>query len=562
MRGLVLALLPGASAASHGIFEHTRPWPLPKSMASGHATLAFSDALTVHCNQTCSAVCASSAVTLDALPRYRSLLLAPRGDGVGAQSGALATLNAVSVCVGSDDERLGAATDESYSLDVPGSGGTVRVSARSVYGVVRALETLTQLVAFNDTRVLHGAPISIDDAPAQGYRALMVTPAIAYLPIGFLEHIVDGLCANKLNVLHVHWSDVSSFPFASEAYPRLAKGAYAPSAVYTPPQLRAFVEYARTRAVRVIPEFDMPGHGGWHFGMPELVLEPCPTVLDVTSDATYEFLAAFLAEVASIFPDEVLMLGGDEVGHREPAVGPSDNGTKCFELDARSRAWLRAHNMSAADATDYFWRRVSEQIVPALNRTLMVWHCAECKHPGDPRIERLPKGTIANVWGNVTDAAPLLRRGTPLVFSTMFPSQYGAGWYLPPYDDAANPMWPGAYTRDPCAELGCGEDERTRAMLLGGGAAQWGDAHSNFDDDTWVGAMAVAERLWLGSREAAAGAPVDDATNARLAVHSCRMRMRGMRVAPYSGLGSLSGMLVWPFGAVPRASCPADLVLS
>ena len=58
----------------------------------------------------------------------------------------------------------------------------------------------------------------------------------------------------------------------------------------------------------------MPGHGGWHFGMPEITLSPaCPTVLDVTKDETYTVLSKFLAELAEIFEDDVLMLGGDEV---------------------------------------------------------------------------------------------------------------------------------------------------------------------------------------------------------------------------------------------------------
>ena len=49
-------------------------------------------------------------------------------------------------------------------------------------------------------------------------------------------------------------------------------------------------------------------------GMPELTLSICPSVLDVTSDKVYEFLSTFLLEMAEWFPDETMMLGGDEVG--------------------------------------------------------------------------------------------------------------------------------------------------------------------------------------------------------------------------------------------------------
>jgi hexosaminidase len=230
----------------------------------------------------CNKVCESSAVTQDALPRYRALILEPRGDDdVSADD----SLDVIEVCVVDADERLDGTTNESYTIDVP-AGGTVRVQTHSVYGVVRALETLTQLVAFNETRTLHDVPLSLSDAPEFAYRALMITPCITWYSVPALERMVDGMAANKLSVLHVHWTDIASFPIQSEAFPDLAKGALSPRALYTLPQLRGLVEYARKRAVRVIPEFDLPGHGGWTYGMPQLTLDVCPSILDVTRDET------------------------------------------------------------------------------------------------------------------------------------------------------------------------------------------------------------------------------------------------------------------------------------
>jgi hypothetical protein len=127
-------------------------------------------------------------------------------------------------------------------------------------------------------------------------------------------------------------------------------------------------------------------------------------------------------------------------------------------------------------------------------------------------------------------------------------------------------MWPGAWQRDPCAELSCNAIGRPAAtprpsllfptrrhasapslraldhacsvgrspLLLGGGAAQWGDAAGGaFDVDTWVGTAAVAERLWVGRRQEGGAPP--PATVSRFAVQMCRMRMRGFSVAPYAG---------------------------
>ena len=48
--------------------------------------------------------------------------------------------------------------------------------------------------------------------------------------------------------------------------------------------------------------------------MPEITLSSCPSILDVTQPHVYEVLTTFLSEMAEIFPDPVMMLGGDEVG--------------------------------------------------------------------------------------------------------------------------------------------------------------------------------------------------------------------------------------------------------
>ena len=58
-----------------------------------------------------------------------------------------------------------------------------------------------------------------------------------------------------MNVLQWHIIDGQSFPLESEKFPTLAeKGRYCKSCTYSPTQIKAFVEYARDRGVRVIPE--------------------------------------------------------------------------------------------------------------------------------------------------------------------------------------------------------------------------------------------------------------------------------------------------------------------
>ena len=82
------------------------------------------------------------------------------------------------------------------------------------------------------------------------------------------------------------------------------------------------IEEARIRGIRVIPEFDTPGHTkSWELGQPGL-LTPCEDngketgifgPMDPTSDSTFEFLNALFEEIVNKFPDNYLHLGGDEI---------------------------------------------------------------------------------------------------------------------------------------------------------------------------------------------------------------------------------------------------------
>ena len=64
------------------------------------------------------------------------------------------------------------------------------------------------------------------------------------------------------------------------------------------------------------------------------------------------------------------MLGGDEVGTscRNKTTGHMEL-TRVFDIDPRAGPWLRARNLTGYNATQIFWRRVSTEIFPALNKS-------------------------------------------------------------------------------------------------------------------------------------------------------------------------------------------------
>jgi hexosaminidase len=124
----------------------------------------------------------------------------------------------------------------------------------------------------------------------------MIDTARHFLPLHIIYRVVDSLPFAKLNVLHWHNSDSESFPFQSKSAPRFWNGAYTPSERYTQSDIAAVVEYARDRGIRVMVEFDMPGHAqSWCKGYPEVCPSAtCTTPLNPASNITFSLISSLL----------------------------------------------------------------------------------------------------------------------------------------------------------------------------------------------------------------------------------------------------------------------------
>ncbi|CAL4199762.1 unnamed protein product, partial [Meganyctiphanes norvegica] len=182
----------------------------------------------------------------------------------------------VEVTVTGPETQLRIDTDESYDLAVQtvGDTTTATIIASTYYGARNALESLSQLIAYNELsnslQVIKTAKIS--DAPAFKYRGLMLDTGRNFYPKEEIMSLLDTMSTNKLNTFHWHISDAASFPLYSQRQPQMSYyGSYGPSKVYYPQDIREIVEYANQRGIRVIPEIDTPAHAGagWNFGEQE-----------------------------------------------------------------------------------------------------------------------------------------------------------------------------------------------------------------------------------------------------------------------------------------------------
>ena len=419
--------------------------PLPMRATNGSSTLLVPSSIkfTLH------GAAASSPVLASAVERYRGLMFAwGRSTAQMPTDGALVVRRVeLSVADGDDSaSSLQLGMRESYSLEVPAMAeSVVNLNASTVWGALRGLETLSQLVEWTDGRyLLRMAPWSIVDRPRFPHRGVMIDTARHFLPVDTLLRAIEALSYSKLNTLHWHATDTQSFPLELRAFPALsAKGAFAPSAVYSPEDVQTVVEHGRQHGVRVLLEIDTPGHSSsWALGHPELFLtcpaawgeyggtsrcaaaclrrlppppasgawhaatRACPSwrrIMDPTNPAVYAFLDGLIGEIASRLPERVLHMGGDEVG------------LDCWNSSAAARAWVAARqNATFRDLYVHYEQKV-HAIAKKHGLAVQTW--ADVFSAVEARGGKLPPDAIAQKWGSEPTVAELVRNGTRAVLS-------------------------------------------------------------------------------------------------------------------------------------------------
>ena len=362
--------------------------------------------------------------------------------------------------------------DESYQLSITPQGATL--TAATDAGAMHGLETILQL-ATNE----HGAcvlpAVTISDTPRFRWRGFMLDVSRHFEPVPVIERTLDGMAAAKLNVFHWHLSDDQGFRAESKKFPKLT-GLASDGQFYTQDEMRQVVAYAGARGIRVVPEFDMPGHGtSWILAYPELspdaqitqlpVVYGTPTaVLDPTRESTYKFINTMVEEMGRIFPDEYFHIGGDEVQGKAWLSNP-----KIAEF-MKKKGFTTPAELQA-----YFNQRL-EVILKKHNKKMIGWD--EILNPA------LPKTILIQSWRGEASLADGARQGYQGILS--------APYYLDGQKTSAQ-----MFLADPVpSDTTLTADQQK--LILGGEVCMWAEQLNpeTVDSRVWPRTMAVAERFW------------------------------------------------------------------
>jgi hexosaminidase len=405
--------------------------------------------------------------------------------------------------------------DESYTLEVTPGGS--KLHAANPLGVLRGLQTFLQLVSIGPEG-FSATAISIQDQPRFPWRGLMIDSGRHFIPLDVIRRNLDGMEAVKMNVFHWHLSEDQGFRVESHKYPKLQElssdGLY-----YTQAEIRDLIAYARDRGIRVVPEFDMPGHStAWFVAHPEIASGSGPyqierkwgvfdPAMNPTEEKTYKFLNELIGEMSKLFPDQFFHIGGDEVNGKE------------WDANPEIQTYMKAHKLKDNVALQAYFSGRVQDIVAKHGKTPVGWD--EILVPG------VPKAIVIQSWRGADSLAAAAQQGYRGILSN--------GYYLDLGWSAAR-----HYAVDPMGGAAASLTPAEQQNILGGESCMWSEYVNaeNVDSRIWPRNAAIAERLW-------SPADVRDLASmyARMDVESQRLEWLGLthRVSQQKMLQRIAG---------------------
>ena len=367
---------------------------------------------------------------------------------------------------------LGPDMDESYQLKIDHTG--MLLTANTDVGALRGLQTISQLLS-TSYEGFYWPYLEIDDAPRFSWRGLLIDVCRHWQPVDVILRNLDAMEVVKMNVLHLHLTDDQGFRIESKVYPKLhemgSNGNY-----YSQADITHIITYADARGIRVIPEFDMPGHTtSWFVGHPELASAKGPyhiqknfgvfnPTMDPTREEVYETLDLFLKEMSELFPDEFIHIGGDENNGRQWAANED------------IQKFMKKNKLKTTNELQgYFNQRIAE-ILTKHGKRMVGWD--------EVMQEGIPASVAIQSWRGSEGLFQAARKGHDAILSH--------GYYI---DLCKNTAF--HYLNAPIPN-GSTITAEEKDHILGGEATMWSEmvTAETIDSRIWPRTAAIAERLW------------------------------------------------------------------
>ena len=415
-----------------------------------------------------------------------------------------------------EDASLG---DEGYQLKVKHSD--ILITANKPAGIFYGVQTLLQMFpAEIKSKTVQPEDkkwtipcAEITDKPQFPWRGLMLDVSRHWFTMEEVLKYIDELAEYKMNVFHWHLTDDQGWRLEIKSLPKLTEvGAWRAPRVgqwwqrerqqpgeettyggfYTQEDVKEVLAYAAKRYVRVIPEIDVPGHSVAALAAyPELACMKAPDAVNVGNkfygedentlcigkDYTFEFMDKVLTEVAALFPDEYVHIGGDE----------------CFKgfwhKCPRCQARMKAENLkNEEELQSYFIHRMGD-LLKSKGKKLVGW-------------DEILEGGLA------PDANVMSWRGME---GGIKAAKAGHHVIMTPTEHCYLDLWQGEPSVEPDTYSMCRLKDSysfnpvpegvPAEMVLGGQGNLWAESLPTFrhvEYMTWPRGWALSEVLWSG----------------------------------------------------------------
>ncbi|MFX1453587.1 MAG: beta-N-acetylhexosaminidase, partial [Promethearchaeota archaeon] len=305
---------------------------------------------------------------------------------------------------------------EGYILKI--TPNSVDISGYANSGIFYGIQSLRQLLPeeIETAKLVKNIDwsipsVSIRDYPRFKWRGYMMDVGRHFFGKEVIKKILDVMALLKMNVFHWHLTEDQGWRIEIKKYPKLISvgskrkesqirgfssletDGIPHEGYFTQEDVKEIITYATERFVSIVPEIEMPGHSMAALASyPELSCTggpfEVPTYFGIHKDVycagkeeVFNFLQDVLDEVMSLFPSDIIHIGGDEV--------PKDRWKKCPDCQNRIKnEGLRNED----DLQVYFINRMASYI-STHGRRVMGWN--EILH------DNLEKNVIGQYWSGL-----------------------------------------------------------------------------------------------------------------------------------------------------------------